>query len=51
MVVPWMGIPLKDVLAQFEPTGNAKFVEFETLYRPSEMRGQQGFFPASTGPT
>ena len=40
MVVPWMGIPLKDVLAQFEPTGNAKFVEFETLYRPSEMRGQ-----------
>lgn len=50
MVVPWMGIPLKDVLAQFEPTGNAKFVEFETLYRPSEMRGQQGFFSSIDWP-
>ena len=50
MVVPWMGIPLKDVLAQFEPTGNAKFVEFETLYRPSEMRGQRGFFSSIEWP-
>ena len=50
MVVPWMGIPLKDVLAQFEPTGNAKFVEFETLYRPSEMRGQRGFFSSIDWP-
>jgi sulfoxide reductase catalytic subunit YedY len=50
MVVPWMGIPLKDVLAQFEPTGNAKFVEFETLYRPDEMRGQGGFFSSIDWP-
>jgi sulfoxide reductase catalytic subunit YedY len=50
MVVPWMGIPLKDVLAQFEPTGNAKFVEFETLYRPEEMRGQRGFFSSIDWP-
>jgi sulfoxide reductase catalytic subunit YedY len=50
MVVPWMGIPLKDVLAQFEPTGNAKFVEFETLHRPSEMRGQRGFFSSIDWP-
>jgi sulfoxide reductase catalytic subunit YedY len=50
MVVPWMGIPLKDVLAQFEPTGNAKFVEFETLYRPDEMRGQRGFFSSIDWP-
>lgn len=50
MVVPWMGIPLKKILDQFEPTGNAKFVEFETLYRPSEMPGQRGFFSSIDWP-
>ncbi len=44
MVVPWQGVSLKKVLDQFEPTGNAKYVEFKTLYRPSEMRGQRSFF-------
>lgn len=50
MVVPWMGIPLKKVLEQFEPRGNAKFVEFKTLYRPGEMRGQRGFFSSIDWP-
>ena len=31
MVVPWMGIPLKNILQQFEPTGDAKYVVFKTL--------------------
>ncbi len=44
MVVPWLGIPLKNILARFEPNGNARFVEFTTLYRPSEMRGQRALF-------
>ncbi|MEQ9451964.1 MAG: protein-methionine-sulfoxide reductase catalytic subunit MsrP [Pseudomonadales bacterium] len=44
MVVPWMGVPLKRVLEQFEPTGNAKYVEFKTLVRPSEMPGQKAIF-------
>lgn len=44
MVVPWQGIPLRQLLEQFEPTGNARFVEFKTLYRPSEMRGQRSAF-------
>ncbi|XOV82184.1 MAG: protein-methionine-sulfoxide reductase catalytic subunit MsrP [bacterium] len=44
MVVPWMGIPLKTVLQQFQPTGNARYVEFTTLVRPSEMPGQRSFF-------
>ena len=44
MVVPWTGIPLKQVLTQFEPTGHAKYVEFTTLHRPSEMRGQRSLF-------
>jgi sulfoxide reductase catalytic subunit YedY len=37
VVVPWIGIPLSAVLKQVEPTGNAKFVAFETYYNPSEM--------------
>ncbi len=44
MVVPWFGIPMKQLLEQFEPNGNAKYVEFTTLYRPSEMRGQGSVF-------
>ena len=44
MVVPWIGFPVKALLDRFEPTGAAKFVEFTTLHRPSEMRGQRSFF-------
>ena len=41
MVVPWVGIPLADVLKRFEPTANAKYVAFTTVYRPDEMPGQR----------
>jgi sulfoxide reductase catalytic subunit YedY len=41
MVIPWVGFPLGDLLKRFEPTGNAKFVEFTTLYDPRQMPGQQ----------
>ena len=41
MVVPWAGVPLGEVLARFEPTSNAKYVAFETVYRPEEMPGQR----------
>jgi sulfoxide reductase catalytic subunit YedY len=44
MVVPWLGIPLSAILDRFEPLGNAKYVEFKTLHRPSEMRGQRSIF-------
>lgn len=44
MVVPWEGIPLQRLLERFEPNGNAKFVEFVTLHRPEEMRGQRSLF-------
>ena len=44
MVIPWIGFPLGDLLARFGPTSSARFVEFTTLYRPSEMRGQRSFF-------
>ena len=44
MVVPWAGAPLGDVLKRFQPTSKAKYVAFETVYRPEEMRGQQRGF-------
>ena len=40
MVIPWVGIPLADVLARFAPTSKAKYVAFRTVLRPEEMRGQ-----------
>lgn len=39
MVVPWVGIPLGDVLKQFKPNSRAKYVSFETIVRPEEMPG------------
>jgi sulfoxide reductase catalytic subunit YedY len=41
MVIPWLGVPLADLLKKYEPTSKAKYVAFETLYRPSEMPGQR----------
>ncbi len=41
-VVPWIGFPLKDLLARFDPTSDAKYVEFETLYDPDQMPNQEG---------
>ena len=41
MVIPWLGIPLARVLRRFEPTAQAQFVEFETLYDPEQMPGQR----------
>ena len=40
MVVPWIGIPLNKVIKKLEPTANAKFVAFQTLYDPAQMIGQ-----------
>ena len=39
MVIPWVGIPLADVLKRFEPTSQAKYVTFTTVMRPDEMPG------------
>jgi len=41
MVIPWVGIPLRDVIKRFEPNSRAKFVEFTTLYDPEQMPGQR----------
>ncbi|MEW7312525.1 protein-methionine-sulfoxide reductase catalytic subunit MsrP [Buttiauxella gaviniae] len=44
MVVPWIGFPLHKLLAMVEPTSNAKYVAFETLYDPEQMPGQKDRF-------
>jgi methionine sulfoxide reductase catalytic subunit len=40
MVIPWVGIPLAEVIKRAEPTPKATFVAFNTLHRPNEMFGQ-----------
>jgi sulfoxide reductase catalytic subunit YedY len=41
MVIPWVGIPLGDVLKRFAPTSEAKYVAFETLVDEEQMPGQR----------
>jgi sulfoxide reductase catalytic subunit YedY len=40
MVIPWNGFPLAALLKKVEPTAEAKYVRFETLYDPAQMPGQ-----------
>lgn len=41
MVVPWVGVPLAQVIKRLEPTSKAKYVAFETLFDPERMPGQK----------
>ncbi|WP_424932271.1 protein-methionine-sulfoxide reductase catalytic subunit MsrP [Amaricoccus macauensis] len=50
MVIPWVGFPLADVLAMADPDSGAKYVAFETLYRPEEMPAQRGVFQSLDWP-
>lgn len=46
MVIPWLGFPLAKLLQEVEPTAQAKFVRFETLYDPAQLPGQRdSYFP------
>jgi len=40
MVVPWVGFPLKDLIARCEPASSAKYVRMETLVDPSRFPAQ-----------
>ena len=42
MVIPWLGVPLAQVLERVGVQPRAKFVEFQTLLRPEEMPAQRG---------
>ncbi len=41
MVIPWNGFELADLLDLAGVQEGARYVRFETLYRPEEMRGQR----------
>ena len=40
MVIPWVGIPLADMIKRLGPKNDAKYVAFETLNDPERMPGQ-----------
>ena len=41
MVIPWMGFPLRELINQLELDYDTKYVAFDTIFRPEEMRGQR----------
>ena len=41
MVIPWVGISLRDFIKKLNPNSKAKYVSFESIFRPSEMPGQK----------
>jgi len=41
MVIPWMGFSLSKLLSKVNPTSKAKFVAFESVYDPEQMKGQR----------
>ena len=41
MVIPWQGFSLFKLIKIAEPLDSAKFIQFETVYRPEEMPGQK----------
>jgi sulfoxide reductase catalytic subunit YedY len=40
MVIPWIGFSLSKLLEKVEPTAQAKYVAFQTLYDPKRMPNQ-----------
>lgn len=44
MVVPWIGFELNKLLKLVEPTGQARFVAFQTLHDPEQMPGEKDSF-------
>jgi len=41
MVIPWIGLPLRDLIARVEATSRARYIAFTTLLDPNQMPGQR----------
>lgn len=41
LVIPWLGFPLGALLKEVEPTSDAKYVRFQSVYDPDNMPGQR----------
>lgn len=39
MVVPWVGVPLADIISKLQPNSKAKYIAFTTHANKDEMRG------------
>ncbi len=39
MIIPWVGFPLAEFIKKCNPTSDAMFVEFTTIYDPKKMPG------------
>ena len=44
MVIPWIGFPLSKLIEKLNPSSEAKWVRFQTIYNPSQMPGQRNYF-------
>lgn len=44
MVIPWVGLPLSELIKRFQPTSKAKYVQFSSLFDPQQMPGQEDRF-------
>ena len=44
MVIPWQGFSLNKLIQKIEPFSSAKYIQFETIFRPEEMSGQRKLF-------
>ena len=44
MVIPWIGFPLSKLIEKLNPSSEAKWVRFQTVYNPSQMPGQRNYF-------
>jgi sulfoxide reductase catalytic subunit YedY len=44
LVIPWQGFPLAKLLKEAAPTGDAKYVAFETLMDPEQFPNQKNGF-------
>ena len=41
MVIPWVGLPLAELVKRAEPTSRAKYVAFQTLHDVEQLPGQR----------
>ena len=44
MVIPWIGFPLSKLIEKLNPSSEAKWIRFQTIYNPSQMPGQRNYF-------
>lgn len=41
MVIPWLGVPLADLVKKLNPTSRAQYVRFTTLFDPEQLPNQE----------